>query len=102
MALTLLELEYITPPDVGSIFAVPIGTVDQALDLWKWASEQNTFSCTLTARLDGSEWIQVEGVTAATVTSVIGGDRWIVYDSGEFKLFDTSTEALTVYKVKGT
>lgn len=101
MSFTVVELEYIDPPDVGAIFGVPIDTVDNALELWKWAADPNNgFACTLTARLDGTQTIQVEGSNCPTVTSPIGGDRWIVYNSGKLTVFETAAEALTIYQVK--
>ena len=103
MSFTVIELEYINPPDLGAIFAVPIGTEDQALELYKWAaSPDNDFSCTMTARLDGTQYIQVDGRTASTVSSPIGGDRWVVYNNGALTIFETAEEALTIYKLKGT
>lgn len=102
MAFTVIELEYINPPVLGSIFAVPIDTPENAFELWKWAvdPDNSEFTCTMIAPVDGVPTIQVSGRTSPTVTSPIGGDRWIVYNSGKLTVFETRDEALTIYKVK--
>lgn len=103
MSFTVIELEYINPPDLGAIFAVPIGTEDQALELYKWAADPNNdYSATMTARLDGTQFIQVDGRTTNTINSPIGDDRWVVYNNGVLTVFETSAEALAIYKEKGT
>ena len=104
MTFTVIELEYVNPPNVGSIFGVPIGTIDQAIDLMKWAANggNSEFSCTMIAPLNGTPTIQLEGRTTPTVRSVIGGDRWIVYDNGKLIVFRNIDEALLIYKPKGT
>ena len=71
MTFTVIELEYVNPPNVGSIFGVPIGTIDQAIDLMKWAANggNSEFSCTMIAPLNGTPTIQLEGRTTPTVRS---------------------------------
>lgn len=97
----LIELELLDPPTSPAIFAVPIGTPAQAIDIWEWAASTPDYCCTLIAGLGGQREIQIEGRTAATVRTEITEGKWIVYDGGQFQVFDSADAALAVYKIKG-
>ena len=64
--------------------AKKVNTIADTLDLLEWAHENDGYSCTVVARVDGNYHVLMGGTDTDSVVCEMG--NWVVFDSGRFQV----------------
>lgn len=62
--------------------AKKVNSIADTVDLLEWARENEGFSCTVVARVDGDYHVELGGTNTDSVICEMG--NWVIFDSGQF------------------
>ncbi|AXQ53047.1 hypothetical protein SEA_RANDO14_27 [Mycobacterium phage Rando14] len=80
--------------------AMRLDTIDDAVNLQKWARQQPGLYATVSGRVDGTWLIEVGGTTAHSIVHISDSDevdRWVVFDGEQFAILTDDEYAARGY-----